>query len=784
MNELAKSPATVKIGLALVSMSVVLLEMILTRLFSASAGYHFAFMIVSMTMFGMTAGALYAFARPPANESDLFKALAKNASLSSIGVSLAYVAHHFVNEALSTIGPFAWIALTFLVYSVTFFFAGACVCFCLTRFQEVGKLYCADLIGAAISCPLLIMGLTLADPQTIVAFSAFAAAIGALFFAGNIVKIERTKQVIFAVVAMALCALPFVPQGLGSMPAVFGKVEYLKWSPIGRVVACTVNGPPETWARVKREKPPLSVPQKLLWIDFGASTVMTAGDATPEQLEPIKRDVTAVGNWLRPGRSLFVIGVGGGRDVLTGLLHGQKKIDGIEVNPAIVSMLRDKYGDFNGHLTRRPGVNIVNDEARNWLARSNNKYGLIQCSLVDTWAASSSGAFMLTENVLYTKEAFELYIKHVEQDGVLCFLRWGDQKESGQILRMLNLAKSALHSIGVKDVGAHIMLITSPFDDKHNVGTMLVSPQPFSQADIDKLVSIAKEEGYSLMWVPGVAKVEPFASAITTSEVDPGMPTDDRPFFFTPVKAAAHESTLGEPAKGLGLTLLIFTFCLTLVLVVLVILFPLWKSTGKKLGSRRHTLSSILFFSSLGVAFMLIEVAQVQRLTVLLGNPTYGLSIVLFALLLSSGAGSYIAQILFDRGSTAERLLQIGLVMAAALTLGSALTFTGWLPMLEPVQLGTRIAVALPLVALPGFFMGWGFPLGMTIFTREANEAGAWFWAINGATSVLSSVLAAMISIVWGIETTLATGAICYLVALLSLFILKGGSKKRAINAG
>lgn len=760
-----------RVGLALAAMSMVLLELLLTRVFSASAGYHFAFMIISMTMFGLTAGALYAFIKPPKDEVGLYKMLVSTSSLLCGSIPVAYVIDSFVNEAIGTLGPFVWIGLTFVLFSLVFFFAGICICLCLTRFREVGKLYCADLIGAGLSCPLLILGLTYADPTVIVMVAGLLAGVAGLCFYSNLPLADRGRGWIGTAVAIALCVLSvFVPQQYGQMTAQFGPIEMVKWSPCGRVACSVYDGPVATWSKAASSEPLYKVPQKGLYIDFGAFTVMTSGKATEKELEPIKRDITSLGNRLRPESSLFVIGVGGGRDVLTGLLFGQKRIDGIEVNPAIVSMLSNRYADFNGHLTQRPGVRIINDEARNWLARSDSKYKIIQCSLVDTWAASSSGAFMLTENVLYTKEAFELFIRHLEPDGVLSFVRWGDEKESAQLLRMLFLAKQALKSIGVENPSQHIMLVNAPYRSADvRIGAMVVSPTAFTQKDIDALVAIAKEDQYRLLWVPGVAAVEPFAKAIASDATDPAMPSDDRPFFFTPVKPSAEESTLAEPAQGGGLALLLFTFVQAAVLVTIVIFVPSIRTMGGKIGSFKQICKSGLFFSMLGIAFMLIEVAQVQRLTILLGNPTYGLSVVLFSLLIAAGLGSYVSQLLLERTSNERKLLVIALVASASIVAITAWLFGNWVPTLEAVQLPARIVAAVALVAIPGFFMGWAFPLGMTLFTKGAPGAGSWYWALNGATSVLASVLASMISIIYGIEATLLCGAAGYLVALISL---------------
>jgi hypothetical protein len=359
----------------------------------------------------------------------------------------------------------------------------------------------------------------------------------------------------------------------------------------------------------------------------------------------------------------------------------------------------------------------------------------------------------------------------MDPDGILCFLRWGDAKEPGQVERMLFLAKNALQSIGVTEVGSHIMLVTARSrlqEGAHPIGTMLVSPQSFSKEDVDKVVSIAKEEGYQLLWVPGVAQVEPFASDILKPGTDPGMPTDNRPFFFTPVRPSPNESAIAEPAQGKGLALLMFTFILSAVLVVIVIIFPAWSNFKGKAGNFVQATKSGFYFGCLGLAFMFVEVSQLQRLTLLLGNPTYGLSAVLFALLLASGIGSFTAQLLLDKGKELRKLLRTGMVAAAACIFLGVAAFQWLLPTLEASQLSERMMVALLLVSVPGFFMGWAFPLGLSLFTQDATEAGAWFWAINGSTSVLGSVLAAIVSVVFGVETTLSFGAICYIFAALA----------------
>jgi hypothetical protein len=769
---LAKPTLANYLGIGLVSMATVLIELVLTRLFSASAGYHFAFMIVSIAMFGLTAGALHIFANPPEDEAGLFRKLSKTAAYFALSLPIVYILQEFTNDGVPVLGPFLALAITFVLYSIPFFFSGSCVSLCLTRFTKIGKMYACDLTGAALSCPFIILGLTYSRPQTLVAVASLLAILSCFCFGNGLRQTGRNQLVSIATAFLLCVGLIILPEHV-SLAKPYGKIQYVTWSPLSRIIASNFSGPIITWARVKTNEPSPTVSQKGIFIDFNTFTVMTDGRATEAQLQPIKRDITAIANRIRPGKSLFVIGVGGGRDVLTGLLYGQKQIDGLEVNPALFTMLKQKYADFNGHLAEKPGVRIINDEARNWLARSQNKYDIIQCSLVDTWSASTSGAFMLTENALYTKEAFELFLNRVNSDGVMCILRWGDVHQPSEILRILFLAKSALASMQVNDIGSHLVVMTAPYRIGGlalNVAAMLVSPTAFSQSDIGELKKIAKEEGYQELWLPGQTEVEPFKTAITTAQSDPGMPTDNCPFFFSPIKSG----NTGGRLNNAGLDMLEFTFALSLLLVLITIIFPTWvrtrSNTKINFGLSAHGVKAGLFFFCLGMAFILIEVAQLQRLSILLGNPTYSLSVVLFALLLSSASGSYFAQYLSEKTAQPQKLIAIALSLAALNTVISVWVFKSFSNLLEAQSLGTRVCFAAALVSVPGFWMGWGFPLGISYFTKQATGSGAWYWAINGATSVLSSVVAAIISLIWGIETTLLIGAFAYLLALVSLF--------------
>lgn len=782
MVQLPKSTKSIKIGLCLAALAATLLELVITRLFSVSAGYHFSFMIVSLALFGLTAGALVSSFSPKEQTIDATILLQKNAALLALAIPVVAYMHNRLNAQMAHMLPFLWVSVSFILFSIPFFFAGRIFCLCLSRYADNGKLYAADLIGAALAGPILVLVLTFATPQLCLTVAGAYAVAAALCF-GALDRIMSGSTLMLALLSGAVginltCAL--MPKA-SSIP-VDAQVETVAWSPVGRVTVSTYDAPATTWAAVRL--PYMSVQpvrQKGMYIDFGAFTVMTQGNASVDQMAPVKNDVTAVGNYLRPMNSLFVIGVGGGRDILTGLMYQQRQIDGAELNPAMVELVSKKYADFNGNIAKQPGVTIINDEARSWLANSNKKYGVIQCSLVDTWSASPSGVYMLQENALYTKEAFDIYLKHLEPTGVLSVLRWGDEKEPAQLTRLIGIAKSALRDAGVKDVGQHMMLLTADYrEGKHKIGNLLVSPTPFSQEDCAKIQTLAQEQSYSLLWLPdGSKSVEPFAQYITSASVSPDIPTDDCPFFFSPAKTPHKESSIGEPAGGAGLMLLAFTMAVASILVGAVILIPAWAKVGKYLGTAAEARASGIYFACIGLAYMVVEVGMIERLTIMLGHPTYSLSVVLFAMLVASGIGSLIAE-KFAAEYDARRMAVTALVAAIAVGVASNLASRYGLAFLEPLPLVVRAAAAIVLVAAPAFFMGWAFPLGLKHFNKNSPLRGSWFFAVNGALSVLGSIFAAICSIMFGITVTLFVGCAFYLLALLGLLLDKGSSASQA----
>jgi hypothetical protein len=477
-----------------------------------------------------------------------------------------------------------------------------------------------------------------------------------------------------------------------------------------------------------------------------------------------------------------VIGVGGGRDVLSALVFGQESVLGIEINENVLQATNGEFGDLTGHLDAHPKVTMVVDEARSHLARSEGGFDVIQISLIDTWAATAAGAFTLAENSLYTVEAWESFLRKLSPRGVLSVSRWYYNARPAQALRMTSLAADALARIGVAEPADHVVLVkirkaTGIAGEVGNgVATMLVSPSPFSEADLATLARVSSDMGFVPVLTPKQSEEAGFAEVLAPDRreafyrdfpLDVRAPTDDRPFFFQmlrlrdvleppPLDRFDLNTRNLKAVQTLGVLLLI-----VLGLSVLFIGVPLWL-TARQVDLRGSG-TLLVYFAAIGLGFMFVEISQMQRLMVFLGHPIYALSVVLFTLLLASGAGSLLSERFLGRASAVTVL---GLLLGVLIL--SGLATPTLIRMLEAAPNAVRILAAGALLAPMGLFMGMAFPIGMRAAAERAAALTPFLWGINGAMSVLCSVLSIVVSLAFGISVSFWAGVACYGVALLT----------------
>ena len=462
------------VGIFVIACAILAYQILITRFFSVMLFYHFAFAAISLAMLGLTAGAMSVHrhkARYAAERVNVeFGRHAAWFALSSVGVVIA-----FLYAPLIVPPQYLQMALvaTLIVFALPFTQGGICITLLLTRLPgSGGRLYAADLAGAAIGCIAVIGLLFVIDPVS----ATFWVAAGVAFAGwicvrgGNAGVVRLTSVVALALAAAAALHTGLYVSGNAHVGVFWAKgarqtdTLYESWNTFSRVRVKPLGvSPPFGWSLA--HTPQIAVDQHYLDIDADAATIITRMDGDLGKLAYLREDVINSAYLVQPAADVAVVGVGGGRDVLSALYFGARRITGIEINPAILDVLTRKFGDFSGHLDRQPGVSLVNAEARSYINRSADRYDLIQISLIDTWAATAAGGLTLTENRLYTVEAWEDFYRALKPGGLLSVSRWyRPATHHGEFYRLVAIAAEALTRRGVPatELPDHVIALNVP----------------------------------------------------------------------------------------------------------------------------------------------------------------------------------------------------------------------------------------------------------------------------------------------------------------------------------
>ena len=799
-------PRRFYLGVFLTSLAILMLEIVQTRILSVVVWYHLAFLVISLAMFGLTAGAVWVYlkgerftAKTLSCDLGYFCGLFAFATAISLAVQMTLTP--IVTRFFTTL--WIWTELA-LCLSAPFFFAGIVISLALTRSPfPVARVYGVDLIGAAGGAVGALTLLNIVDGPSAVLWIAVIAALAAISFSfsgiGNVPEPKPrlhewlwSRQWTFAVLLVVAAINPFLEHGLQPV-AVKGKFEFpsthalRQWNSFSRVdVSHVFRSAPIMWGpSPKMYEKRWLVDQVDLFIDGDAGTTAYRFDGNFEAVEFLKYDITNLAYFL-PGRERAVIvGVGGGRDVLSAALFGLKEITAVELNPILVDLQMQGSGLLGfTNVARIPGVRFVTDEGRSWLARSRDSFDVIQMSLVDTWAATGAGAFTLSENGLYTIDAWKIFLSRLTAKGVLTVSRWYDPAVADETGRIISLAVGTLMEMGVREPRRHLFIAA-----QKRIATLVLSKSPLSASDIEALEKAAAFYQHEVIvtpsWepksnvlsrivnAPDIKSLHAFTSNLA---FDLTPPTDNRPFFFNQLPfsrllqaLAFARGVLAASSEGGGVrrgnlvatvTLLIL-FLIAFCLVAAALIIPL-RSAVTDVGVRLVR-NGTLYFALIGVGFMMIEIGLLQRMNIFLGHPVYSLSVLLFTLILSTGIGSFVSDN-FHLDSQA-RIIAWGIVTAVyafalAICLGSVFaTF-------YDAGLAVRIALCVALIAPAGVLVGFGFPTGMRLVSSLDARPTPWFWGINGAAGVLASISAVVVSLALGIPATLLLGAICYLLLI------------------
>ena len=802
-------------GVFLLCMSVLMIQIIQTRILSVVSLYYMAFFSISMAMLGLTGIALIVYYKlDHVNPGNV------NAFLSRISTAFALcIAACFIFELASPLPSLEWATYAVLwlkaivLLAAPFTIGGIAVSLALTRSGlPIGITYGVDLLGAATGCLASLALLTWMDASSAMFMTAALAAVAAWCFGRAASEPVSDSPILnwrifskpgFVAVCLAALAGINATTDAGLQPIVvkfnrldpLSSISHIKWNSFSRIVASRpMSGPPFLWGPSPAAPGNVTREHRELTIDGMAGTWMPRYSDAPGDLDFLRYDVTNLAYYARHSGRSAVIGVGSGRDVLSAHLFGFRDITGVELNPIFIELLTDpaKLRAYAG-VADLPGVRFVVDDGRSWFARTQEKFDLIEMSMVDTWAATGAGAFSLSENGLYTVEGWKAFLSALKPNGLFTVSRWHSPRSTVELGRVVSLAVATLMELGVERPSDHIFIA-----GVGNLATAIVSRAPFARSDLQVLQDAADKLRFAVLASPdrpatdtvivdmlAARDLQDLNTRAARHFLDVSPPTDARPFFFNQLRfthpsdilfalrewrdGETLDSGSGWSGNLIAVGTLFLVILLSAIVVVYVVVLP--TRSAVRQVNRQLALVGSGYFLLIGLGFMFAEIGLIQRISVFLGHPVYALSIGLFSIILSTGLGSLLSERLTP-SRTGHFVLWLGLLA------GYLLLLPLWLPDLLQSSIATatlpwRALVSIAVIFPAGLMMGFGFPTGMRLITRLDARLTPWLWGVNGAAGVLAAGIAVACSIGFSIDVTIRVGGACYAILLLFALLLQ-----------
>lgn len=781
------------VGVFLLSASTLMLQVSYTRVLSVALWYHFVWMVVGIALLGYAASGTLLSVFPRLQEMDLDRVLTATSAIFSASSILSYWATNRIPFDPSRLSwdslQLLYITAYYVLLSVPFLLSGLTIGLTVSEAgSRINTLYFSSLTGSALGS---IIVLPLFAPLTgpgVMVFTSIVGGASALAFALNLKK--RSLLTASGWMLLLLVLLPYagslLPVRMSPYKSLMVALRYpdaelleTRWNAFSRVDAVRSG--------FVRHAPGLSLqyggalPEQVgVTVDGDALNAITRYDGSRSSLAFTEFLPASLPYHLLSDPKVLVIEAGGGLDVLTALHHNSTRIDAVEANPIIVEFVRERYGSFSGSIYNNERVRVVVAEGRSFIQGSRREYDAIVLSMTDSASASSTGLYALSENYLYTVESFKEFIGHLSEDGFLTVSKWLLPPPREDV-RIVSLAVSALEGLGVPEPADHIAAIRS-----WGTITLLVGRSPLREGEVTAIREFCGEMGFDIVYVPGVEAsevniynrfpepiyynlVHGMLHAEDTADFyggylyDIGPATDERPFFLHFFKwdrlLETYES-LERRWQPLieGGYLVPLALIQALGLSVLFILLPTRRLRGTEVEGRWRLLA---YFFCLGLGYMFIEVATIQRFILLLGHPAYSVSAVLFSLLLASGLGSILSGRIKPAGRGHKLVL---------LSIGLLTPLYGLASPLLRTLLGLPIAarmLATPIIIAPmGLLLGMPFPLGVRMLADSKKSLIPWAWAVNGCASVIGSILPAILALSLGFSKVFLVAGFTYLASL------------------
>ena len=805
MKYLSRESNFLYIGIYLTSLSTLLFEISLTRIFSIAQWYHFAFMVVSMALLGYGISGTFLMLFPSILKRDTYTLLSNSALLFAISSPLAYI---ISNQIAFDPIKVAWdsmqiiyILFYYILFSIPFFFSGMTISIAISKFSEkVHRIYFSDLLGAGSGCIISLFIFFLFGASNAVAVASISGILASAFFYLK----KKGVPYRFFLIAIPLSIIIFSPtfmeiaispyKGLSSaLRYPDAKTIKTKWDSISRVDVIksgAVRFAPGLSLKFQGE-----LPEQLgLTVDGGSLNAVTRFTGNKDEIAFTDYLPSAMPYYLIKPDNILIFDPRGGLDMLSAIYHGATNIESVEFYPLLTEIVKNDYREFSGGIYDKEKIGIKSGDGRTFIRQSKNRYDIIQISPGDAFASSSTGIYGLTEDYRFTVEAFRDYIEHLNENGILTITLYLLPPPRHE-LKVVSTAIKTLEEMGIISPEKHISVVRT-----WGTITIIIKKGELNSDDINKIKDFCKERHFDIEYYPGIKKEEtniynrfqePLYFNLLTKIFNPDerknffnnyifdvTPViDDRPFFHHFFKwntIAETYNTFGRKWQPFfeGGYLIPVVFIQALVVSIVFIILPLLFLRKINLEIfKMKDISFLLYFLLIGIGFMFAEISMIQQFILFLGHPVYSITTVLFTILISSGTGSYLSGRYFrDKGyEIIIRKFKFFLIILCGLIIIYSILLPYLFNRILFESIIYRQTLSFILLFPLGFFMGIPFPTGIKLLERYNTKIIPWAWCINGCSSVVSSILVIIIALTFGFKTALILSAVAYSGGFLML---------------
>ncbi|MGR8930854.1 MAG: SAM-dependent methyltransferase [Gammaproteobacteria bacterium] len=795
------------LSVGMVSASSLAYEVLLMRLFSIIQWHHFAYMIISLALLGYGVSGMVLALNRERLVRRFSLIIASNIFLFGLSLPLCFwLAQNIDFHLLEVLwSPSKWLNLSavYLLLAVPFFFAANVIGLSFFYYKmDIYSIYTADLLGAGCGSVAVILLLFCAFPQTVLfvlALFVMGAALAVIRYGfddwNGQITLTLCVSGVFAIFVVAACQAPFelnvspyktlnqvlrVPgtEIIDSYSSPLGLIDMVSSPviPLRHAPGMSLNA---------RSEPPR---QLAVFVDANSMSAINAYDGEPATIAYLDQSTSALPYHLSRLSDVLILGAGTGSDVLQARLYRVPHIEAVELNPQLAAMMAGKYADFAGHLYDAANVDLRIGEARGYLAGHSQTYDLINLSLLDSFGSSAAGLYTMAETYLYTEQAIREYLRHLKPGAYLSLTRWVKVPPRDEVKLLATVIK-ALKRSELIEPARQLMMIRG-----WQTSTLLIKNGLVSGDDIDRLKRFCNERNFDPVYFPGIREsevnrfnkqFEPYLYQAMMALLAPSNPifidnykfdiepvTDDRPYLFHFFKWSSLSESLklfrggGGFLLESGYLLLLAALVQAVVFSVLLIALPLWlwkNKLGVHPGNGNY-LPVLSYFFCLGLAFLFVEMAFIQKFILILHHPLYAITVVLSAFLLAAGLGSHFSKKLTANSGRSSVLLPVaGLAVFSLVYLS---TFDSIAESLLQTSRFSRYFFSILLIMPLGVCMGMPFPTALARLGEARPELLPWAWGVNGCASVISTILATLIAMQFGFTVLILLAIALYVLAV------------------